>query len=111
MKEKRKHPRFPMGIMMDIRAHGEVVGSCRGSITDLSVGGMAFKSNATLEEGMTIYLKVNIPLEIRGEVRHSRGSLTGGLHRYGVRFHKIGFTTPEANKPEAFIAAKFQKAS
>lgn len=109
MKEKRKHPRFPMGITMDIRAHGEVVGTCRGSITDLSVGGMAFKTNAALEGGMTIYLKVNIPLEIRGEVRHSKGSLTGGLHRYGVRFHKIGFTTPEANRPEHFIAAKFQK--
>lgn len=109
MKEKRKHPRFPVGITMDIRAHGESVGTCRGSITDLSVGGMAFKTNAGLEEGMTLYLKVNIPLEIRGEVRHSRGSLTGGLHRYGVRFHKIGFTTPEASKPEHFIAAKFQK--
>ncbi|MBI5211540.1 MAG: PilZ domain-containing protein [Elusimicrobia bacterium] len=109
MKEKRKHPRFPVGITMDIRAHGQTVDTCRGSIMDLSVGGMAFKTNAALEQGMTIYLKINIPLEIRGEVRHSKGSLTGGMHRYGVRFHKIGFMTPDTNKPEHFIAAKFQK--
>lgn len=107
--EKRKHPRFPVGITMDIHAKGHTVGKCRGTILDLSVGGMAFKSNAELEEGMSLYLKVNLPLEIRGEVRHTKGTLSGGMHRYGVRFHKIGYSVPESIKPEHFIAAKFQK--
>ncbi|MEK7858887.1 MAG: PilZ domain-containing protein [Elusimicrobiota bacterium] len=107
--EKRRHPRFPIGITMDIFAKGAAVGKCRGTIADLSVGGMAFKSNAVLEEGMCLYLKMNIPLEIRGEVRHMKGSSSGGLHRYGVRFHKIGYTLPDVSKPEKFIAAKFQK--
>lgn len=107
--EKRKHPRFPIGMTMDIFAKGSAVGQCRGTIADLSVGGMSFKSNAVLEEGMCIYLKINIPLEIRGEVRHIKGSVSGGMHRYGVRFHKIGYTMPESAKPENFIAAKFQK--
>ena len=107
--EKRKHPRFPIGISMDIYAKGHAVGKCRGTIADLSVGGMAFKSNAVLEEGMCLYLKINIPLEIRGEVRHTKGSASGGLHRYGVRFHKIGYTAPDSAKPEHFIAARFQK--
>lgn len=108
-KEKRKHARIPVGITMDIFAKGHTVGKCRGTIADLSVGGMTFKTNAELEQGMCLYLKLNIPLEIRGEVTSIRGSASGGLHRYGVRFHKIGYTAPHEAKPEQFIAAKFQK--
>jgi len=108
-KEKRRHPRFPVGITMEIRAHGQSVSKCRGAIADLSVGGMAFKSDAILEEGMCIYLKLNIPLEIRGEIRHMKGSPVGGMRRYGVRFHKIGYQLPDVNKPRTFIAAQFQR--
>ncbi|OGR87191.1 MAG: hypothetical protein A3J74_07260 [Elusimicrobia bacterium RIFCSPHIGHO2_02_FULL_57_9] len=107
--EKRRHPRVPVGITMDIFAKGHNVGKCRGTIADLSMGGMAFKTNAVLEQGMCLYLKINIPLEIRGEVRHTKDSHGGGMHRYGVRFHKIGYNTPTNAKPERFIAAKFQK--
>ena len=107
--EKRRYPRFPVGITMDIQSKGATVGKCRGTIADLSVGGMAFKSDALLEEGMCLYLKLNIPLEIRGEIRHIKGSASGGLNRYGVRFHKIGYTAPDAARPANFIAAKFQK--
>ena len=106
--EKRRHPRFPMGITMDIHGKGPMVGKVRGTIADLSVGGMAFKTNAELEQGMCLYLKINIPLEIRGEVRHAKGGAGGGMHRYGVRFHKIGIFAPEAVRPEHFIAARFE---
>ena len=111
--EKRKHPRFPVGISMDIHAKGQTVGKCRGTISDLSVGGMAFRTNSMLEEGCSLYLKINIPLEIRGEVRHIKAGpgASGGMYRYGVRFHKIGFSgAEEGGKPETFIAARFQKA-
>ena len=107
--EKRRHPRFPIGIKLDIHSNGQPVGKCKGTIADLSVGGMSFKTEAVLDQGMLLYLKLNIPLEIRGEVRHTKGSPSGGLHRYGVRFHKIGFTTPENNRPENFVAAQFAK--
>ena len=108
-KEKRKHPRFPVGINLEIRARGHSTGKCRGSIADLSVGGMAFKTDAVLEEGMSLYLKLNIPLEIHGEVRHFKGSVVGGMHRYGVRFHKIGYQSPDAAKPANFVAAQFRR--
>lgn len=107
--EKRRHPRFPVGLTMDIQAGGQTIGKCRGTISDLSVGGMSFKTNAVLERGMCLYLKLNLPLEIRGEVRHIDDAPQGGLHRYGVRFHKIGYPDDEAQKPEAFVAAKFKK--
>ena len=108
--EKRRHPRFPAAITMDIRADGHRVGKVRGTIADLSVGGMALRTNAELEPGMSLYLKINIPLEIRGEIRHSKNADGGGLHRYGVRFHKIGLFEPDAAKPGHFISAKFEKA-
>jgi len=108
-KEKRKHPRFPVGISMDIHAKGQSVGKCRGTISDLSVGGMSFRTNTSLEEGASLYLKINIPLEIRGEIRHIKAGSGGGMYRYGVRFHKIGSATPDKTKPENFIAARFQK--
>lgn len=107
MIEKRKHPRIPLQISMDIHARGQTVGKCQGRISNLSVGGMALKTNAELEQGMTLYLKLNIPLEIRGEVRHIKGATPGAMRSYGVRFHKIGI--PDPSKPEHFIAAKFSK--
>lgn len=108
-KEKRKHPRFPVGITMDIHAKGHAVGKCRGTISDLSVGGMSFRTNTLLEEGSSLYLKINIPLEIRGEVRHIKAGSSSGMYRYGVRFHKIGFAGTDGSKPENFIAARFQR--
>ncbi len=107
--EKRRHKRIPVGISLDIRAKGGGVSKCRGMIADLSVSGMTFKTDAELEKGMSLYLKLNIPLEIRGEVRHIRSSASGGLNRYGVHFHKIGIVTPDESKPGSFIAAKFRK--
>ncbi|MBI4348495.1 MAG: PilZ domain-containing protein [Elusimicrobia bacterium] len=108
-REKRKHPRFPVGITMDVHAKGHTVGKCRGTISDLSVGGMSFKTTAELEEGTSLYLKINIPLEIRGEVRHMKSGSGGGMHRYGVRFHKLGFETADSVKAGDWIAARFAK--
>lgn len=107
--EKRKHPRFPVGITMDVHAKGQTIGKCRGTISDLSVGGMSFKTASVIEEGSSLYLKINIPLEIRGEVRHIRSGSSGGMHRYGVRFHKLGLATADERKAGDFIAARFLK--
>lgn len=109
--EKRRHPRFPVGISMDLHTKGQSVTKCRGTISDLSVSGMTFRTNTELDEGNILYLKINIPLEIRGEVRHMKSAVRGGFHRYGVRFHRIGFEEKGQSKPEKFITARFQKNS
>jgi hypothetical protein len=49
---------------------------------------MTFKTDAELETGMTLHLVMPGEVSIRGEVRHAAG-VSGGLKRYGVRFHKI----------------------
>jgi hypothetical protein len=32
-----------------------------------------------------------------------------GMRIYGIRFHKIGFTTGDETRPNAFIAASFNR--
>jgi c-di-GMP-binding flagellar brake protein YcgR len=103
--EKRLHPRFAVALTLDIQARGQAIARCRGTISDLSLGGMTFKTDAELEEGMCLYLKLDTSLEIRGEVRHMQEAESGGLRRYGVRFHKIGFGEAEAAKPQTFVSA------
>jgi len=108
--DKRKHPRYPVGLAMDIHAKGHSVQKCRGTITDLSLGGMMLKTSTELKLGGMIYLKINVPLEVRGEIRHLKSGSAGGYHRYGIRFHKIGFEggTSEA-RSKKFISAKFSR--
>ncbi len=88
--EKRRHPRIPVDIPLDFRLAGanSSASRCRGAIIDLSQGGMAFNTDALLEEGMTLHLKLPPSIHIRGEVR-SVGAPVAGLRRYGVRFHKV----------------------
>ena len=88
--EQRRHPRTAVGATFDISLQGPSAAKCRATITDLSAGGMTFKTDADLEKGMTLHLRVNPEIQIRGEVRSVLGPV-GGPRRYGVRFHKIGF--------------------
>jgi hypothetical protein len=50
---------------------------------------MTFKTDAVLDMGMTLHLKLPTDVEIRGEIR-SVGAPVGGQRRYGIRFHKVG---------------------
>ncbi|MDE2291514.1 MAG: PilZ domain-containing protein [Elusimicrobia bacterium] len=108
-REKRKHQRFPVGISFDIHAKGQGVQKRTGTITDLSLTGMTFNTDAELEAGQSLYLRLNLPLEIRGEVRSITEPAAGGVRRYGIQFHHIGSFGPAERRPENFIAARFQK--
>ena len=88
--EQRRHPRAAVGVTLDIRVAGETAARCRGVIADLSQGGMTFESDALLEKGMTLHLKLPPSMEIRGEIRRV-GDVIDGRRRYGVRLHKIGY--------------------
>jgi hypothetical protein len=87
--DQRRHPRTAVGATFDISLSGADALRCRGVISDLSQGGMTFRSDALLEKGMTLHRKLPTKIEIRGEVRHV-GAPVAGQRRYGVRFHKIG---------------------
>jgi c-di-GMP-binding flagellar brake protein YcgR len=105
--ERRRFPRHALGIKMDIQAKGQQVNRLRGSITDLSAGGMTLHTDAVLDEGMSLHLRLNLPLTLRGEIRHSTSVTESGQTRYGVRFHKID--APETEVPENFITCRYQE--
>ena len=94
--EKRRHPRVWLGVTLDFRMQGPAAGKCRGTIADLSAGGMTFKTDTELEKGMTLHLCMNPGLQIRGEVLNVLGP-AGGQRRYGVRFHKVGLNPTTTN--------------
>ena len=94
--EQRRHPRTAVGATFDINMAGPAAAKCRATITDLSEGGMTFKTEAELEKGMTLHLRLNPDLQIRGEIRSVLGA-AGGQRRYGVRFHKIGLISTVTN--------------
>ena len=52
--QRRAHPRTPLGVTLDISMQGPAAAKCRATITDLSAGGMTFKTDAELEKGMTL---------------------------------------------------------
>lgn len=106
--EKRKHPRTPVGIGLEIHMKGQLVEKARGTIVDLSDGGMSFLSDAVMEEGMSFYLSAKMPLRIRGEVRSIRPASTG-MTRYGIRFHKIGFSGADESRPADFVSARMSR--
>ena len=93
MTEKRRHTRVALDVSMNILAAGQETAKCRGKIADFSPGGMAFRTDAELEKGMCLHLKFGAPapLEIRGEIRSTTNGKLGGLNRYGIHFHKIGY--------------------
>lgn len=90
--EQRRHPRTAVGATFDVSMAGPSAAKCRATIMDLSAGGMTFKTDAELEKGMTLHLRVS-DVQIRGEVRSVLGQ-AGGQRRYGVRFHKVGLSGP-----------------
>jgi len=94
--EQRRHPRTAVGATFDINMQGPAAARCRATITDLSASGMSFKTDAELEKGMTLHLRLNSDFQIRGEVRSVHGAI-GGQRRYGVRFHKIGLSANTTN--------------
>lgn len=94
--EKRKHPRTPLGVALEIHLKGQLVDRAQGKILDLSEGGMTFVTDAVMEEGMSFYLRAKALPRIRGEVRSIRAA-AAGMHRYGIRFHKIGVGMGDAS--------------
>jgi hypothetical protein len=87
--DNRRAPRTALGVTLDLRVAGDQPTTCRAVIADVSPKGMSIETDAVLEEGMTLHLKVPRTMDIRGEVRHA-GVSASGRRRYGVRFHKIG---------------------
>ena len=104
-KERRRVLRVPTSILVDVNETGSSLVKGKGQISDLSIKGVAIDTTANLDLGMPLFLKINIPIEVRGKV--VRVQKKDGGSRYGVKFTDIGlFDKIQIRK---FISAHFKK--
>lgn len=103
--DKRKAPRMPTSILIDVNEAGTAVSKHRGHVADLSVTGMALDTPLTLEKGSSLFLKIDIPIEVRGEI--VRVQKKAGAVRYGIRFMDLGFF--EKLRLKKYVTAHFKK--
>lgn len=104
MNEKRKHVRIPAVIVVELHDHKDVSRQ-NGFITDLSLGGMGFESDAELEQNTDLFMTFNMPVQVQGKITHVKKS--GHLKKYGVEFRKLGDV--EKLHLEKFVTARFKK--
>jgi len=88
MKERRRHPRYPIHVVFDI-LDGEPAlrGQGRGAIVDLSEGGAAFESEAFLEKGQHVHFEIPVPIGVWAKVLRVRKE--GVRTQYAVEFGKV----------------------
>jgi len=103
-KEQRRTPRFKLKTGVQWRPAGVVSGEwMRGTVVDLSVAGAAFLTEAALEEGDQISMKIEppsametvgrsslSPVLVRAVVRNRRPT-ESPLVRFGVEFERMYF--------------------
>lgn len=104
-KEQRKHPRIPTTIVTELHTPESVISKGKGCVTDLSLGGMGFETEAEFDDEMDIFLTFNLPIEVQGKIVHIEKA--GSLKKYGIKFTKLGEV--EKLNLERYITVKFKK--
>ncbi|MBN1384831.1 MAG: PilZ domain-containing protein [Elusimicrobia bacterium] len=103
--EKRRRPRVPTSILIDVNEVGSAVTKHRGHVADLSITGLALDTSFSLDIGASLFLKIDIPIEVKGKI--VRAQKKAGTMRYGVRFQELGFF--EKQRLKKYITAHFKK--
>lgn len=78
-KEQRKYKRFPTTIVTELHTPDSVISKGKGCVTDLSLGGMGFETEANFDEDTDIFLTFNLPIEVQGKIVHIKKA--GALKR------------------------------
>jgi hypothetical protein len=102
--EHRKNVRIPSRIVTTLHTPDSVVTKV-GCMTDLSLEGMCFETEAEIGRGTDIYLTFNLPVEVQGRVVYI--SKKGPLKQYGVKFTALGEV--DRLSVEKFVTARFKK--
>lgn len=91
MRDRRKFPRAPLAVLLEICSGESKKGIGKGFITNLSEGGLALEATTRLRLGDKFMLRFTLPngwnFNILGEIVYIKeGVLT---RAYGVKFKKI----------------------
>lgn len=100
MQERRKYPRMPLAVSLEIMTDDTKQMMGKGFITNLSEAGVAFETPKTLHAGEKLLFHFNltqqISFDVNGEVIYSRdGILTKA---YGAKFFNIDVETEDKFK-------------
>ncbi len=104
-KERRRYPRVPTKILLDVRPPFSSSSEMGGVVVNLSLGGLAFESTTRLETGTDIYIAMENPLALVGRIVHAFPN--GHLYRYGIRFTSLGVFSQR--KLEKYIGLVLRK--
>jgi len=92
----RKSKRVSSAILIDIFETTSAVPKGRGCIVDLSIGGLALESEASLPIGDELFLRIYVhdsndaaPVEFYAQVM--RFQEFGNIYHYGLKFTRLGF--------------------
>ena len=104
-KEKRMGNRVPTSITVDLNEPGTMKTRGKGEIIDLSIKGVSIETDSELEMGTPLLLKINVPVEVRGEIIRINKNEKGV--KYGVKFTDVSvFDEVQLKK---FISSRFKK--
>ena len=102
--DRRKNSRISERIVAELHLPDSVITKV-GCITDLSLEGISFETEAEFDKNTTLFLTFNLPIQVRGEIVHVNKNKS--MKKYGVRFTEIGDV--EKRRLEKHIIMKFKK--
>lgn len=108
MKEKRKFPRTPLAVLLEMWSEDKKKTVARGFITNLSEGGMAVETNFRLKTGENFLLRFTLPngwnFDLWGKIVYAKeGVLTKA---YGVTFKRV--ETEERARIKHFVKTSLE---
>lgn len=103
--QKRKEPRTPTSILIDVIEQEYAVTKGRGHVANISTGGIGLDSSIPLAMGTSLFLKIDAFIEVKGEIVWSE--MRESMFHYGVRFTGLNFL--DKLKLKKHISAHFKK--
>ncbi|MEW6041002.1 MAG: PilZ domain-containing protein [Elusimicrobiota bacterium] len=94
---KRKFLRISSSILIDLYERGSVVPKGRGCIVDISLGGLAVETEASIAIGDELFVRIFLhekegkefePIEMYATVM--RFQQVGNLYHYGLKYSRMG---------------------
>lgn len=106
--ERRRFPRAPLAVLLEIWAKDKKKTIGKGFITNLSEGGLAIETNFRLNLGDNFLLRFTLPngwnFDLWGDIVYiNEGVLTKA---YGVKFNRI--ETEQKSRIKRFILANLE---
>ncbi len=94
--QRRKYPRIPVTILVDLFTPDSSVKKARACIVNISLGGMAIETEAKLELNSEILTRINLLSNEQHTILNVfaivvREQNLGNLYHYGLKYTRMNF--------------------